>query len=58
MYVYSCVCERECVCVCMLICVCCIATLHFWYHTFTIVELDHPNGKRVFDRQATIEWPV
>ena len=40
-------------CVCMLICVCCIATLHFWYHTFTIVELDHPNGKRVFDRQAS-----
>ena len=42
-----------CVCVCMLICVCCIATLHFWYHTFTIVELDHPNGKRVFDDQAS-----
>ena len=40
-------------CVCMLICVCCIATLHFWYHKFTIVELDHPNGKRVFDRQAS-----
>ena len=53
MYVYSCVCVRESVCVCMLICVCCIATLHFWYHTFTIVELDHPNGKRVFDRQAS-----
>ena len=47
MYVYS------CVCVCVLICVCCIATLHFWYHTFTIVELDHPNDKRVFDRQAS-----
>ena len=40
-------------CVCVLICVCCIATLHFWYHTFTIVEFDHPNGKRVFDRQAS-----
>ena len=40
-------------CVCVLICVYCIATLHFQYHTFTIVELDHPNGKRVFDRQAS-----
>ena len=55
MFIRVCVCvrERECVCVCMLICVCCIATLHFWYHTFTIVELDHPNGKRVFDDQAS-----
>ena len=37
-------------CVCVLICVCCIATLHFQYHCR---RLDHPNGKRVFDRQAS-----
>ena len=50
---FVCVCKRERESVCVLICVCCIATLHFQYHTLTIVELDHPNGKRVFDRQAS-----